>query len=150
MKPYEYRFEKVLTYREQEKTETEIEFKKAVDSFETVATELYELLKRKEDVIADHQEKLKNGFSINEIHNYARFIDSLDKRIEVLQQSVIKARSKMNWFEEKLLEKTIEVKKFEKMKEKDKEHYRTEMEQVEASLLDELSTLKFHRRETGW
>ena len=150
MKPYEYRFEKVLTYREQEKTETEIEYKKAVDSFETVATELYELLKRKEDVIANHQEKMKNGFSINEIHNYARFIESLDKRIEVLQQTVIKARSKMNWFEEKLLEKTIEVKKFEKMKEKDKEHYRTEMEQAEASLLDELSTLKFHRRETGW
>lgn len=150
MKPYEYRFEKVLTYREQEKTETEIEFKKAVESFETVATELYEVLKRKEDVIADHQEKMKIGFSINEIHHYARFIDSLDKRIEVLQQSVFKARSKMNWFEEKLLEKTIEVKKFEKMKDKDKEHYRTEMEQAEASLLDELSTLKFHRRETGW
>lgn len=150
MKPYEYRFEKVLTYREQEKTETEVEFKKAVESFETVATELYELLKRKEDVIAEHQEKMKTGFSINEIHHYARFIDSLDKRIEVLQRSVIKARSKMNWFEEKLLEKTIEVKKFEKMKEKDKEHYRTEMEQTEASLLDELSTLKFHRRETGW
>lgn len=150
MKPYAYRFEKVLTYREQEKTETEIEFKKAVESFETVATELYELLKRKEDIIAEHQEKMKKGFSINEIHHYARFLDSLEKRIEVLQQSVMKARSKMNWFEEKLLEKTIEVKKFEKMKEKDKEEYRTEMEQAEASLLDELSTLKFHRRETGW
>ena len=114
MKPYEYRFEKVLTYREQEKTETEIEFKKAVDSFETVATELYEQLKRKEDVIADHQEKMKKGFSINEIHHYARFIESLEKRIDELQQSVIKARSKMNWFEEKLLEKTIEVKEIRK------------------------------------
>src|SRR5690606_1482094 len=131
MKPYEYRFEKVLTYREQEKTETEVEFKKAVESFETVATELYELLKRKEDIIADNQEKMKIGFSINEIHHYAQFLDSLDKRIEVLQQSVMKARSKMNWFEEKLLEKTIEVKKFEKMKERDKEHHRTEMEQAE-------------------
>ncbi|MCG7342869.1 flagellar export protein FliJ [Sporosarcina sp. ACRSL] len=150
MKPYQYRFEKVLTYREQEKTETEIEFKKAVDSFEAVATELYELLKKKEDNIADHQEKMRKGFSINEIHHYARFIDSLEKRIDVLQQSVIKARSKMNWYEEKLLEKTIEVKKFEKMKEKDKEHYRAEMEQKEASMLDEISTLKFHRRETGW
>ena len=27
MKPYNYRFEKVLTFREQEKTETEVEFK---------------------------------------------------------------------------------------------------------------------------
>ena len=29
MKPYHYRFEKVLTFREQEKTETEVEFKDA-------------------------------------------------------------------------------------------------------------------------
>ncbi|WP_432359338.1 flagellar export protein FliJ [Sporosarcina sp. UB5] len=150
MNSYEYRFEKVLEYREQEKAETEMEFKKAVDSFETVATELYKLLKQKEDVIASHQEKMKEGYTINEIHSYTRFIDSLDKRIATLQQKVIKARSKMNWFEEKLLERTIEVKKFEKMKEKDREHYRTEMEQAEASLLDELSTLKFHRREIGW
>ncbi|GEN82027.1 flagellar FliJ protein [Sporosarcina luteola] len=150
MKPYQYRFEKVLTYREQEKTETEIEYKKAVDSFETVATELYDLLKKKEEVTAEQQEKMKKGFYVNDIHQYGRFMESLEKRIDSLQQAVIKARSKMNWFEEKLLEKTIEVKKFEKMKEKDQEHYRIEMEQAEASLMDELTTSKFHRKETGW
>lgn len=150
MKPYQYRFEKVLTYREQEKTETEIEYKKAVDSFETVATELYDLLKKKEEVTAEQQEKMKKGFYVNDIHQYGRFMESLEKRIDSLQQAVIKARSKMKWFEEKLLEKTIEVKKFEKMKEKDQEHYRIEMEQAEASLMDELTTSKFHRKETGW
>ena len=49
MKAYNYRFEKVLTYREQQKTETESEYKFAIDAFETVATELYELLKKKEE-----------------------------------------------------------------------------------------------------
>lgn len=150
MKPYTYRFEKVLNYREQEKVDTEMEFKKSVESFEVVANELYELLKRKEDATEKHQLKLEKGFFITEIHQFAHYIESLEKQIDTLQQAVIKARSKMNWYEEKLLEKSIEVKKFEKMKEKDQEHYRTEMEQTEASLLDELSTLKFHRRETGW
>ena len=51
MKPYNYRFEKVLTFREQEKTETEVEFKGSVEAFETVATKLYELLKKKEDIL---------------------------------------------------------------------------------------------------
>ena len=59
----------------------------------------------------------------------------------------MQARSKMNWYENKLLEKTLEVRKFEKMKEKDREHHRAEMEQLEAIQLDELSTLKFRRRE---
>ncbi len=35
------------------------------------------------------------------------------------------------------------------MKEKDREHHRAEMEHLEAIQLDELSTLKFRRRENG-
>ena len=149
MKPYHYRFEKVLTFREQEKTETEVEFKDSVQAFEAVATKLYDLLKKKEDILLEQQEKMKTGFSVNEIHHYARFIDSLEKRIAIVQQEVMQARSKMNWFENKLLEKSLEVKKFEKMKEKDREHHRAEMEHLEAIQLDELSTLKFRRRENG-
>ena len=150
MKPYHYRFEKVLTYREQEKTETEVAFKASIQAFETVATKLYDLLKKKENVLQEQQEKMRTGFSVNEIHHYARFIDSLEKRIAILQQEVIQARSKMNWYENKLLEKSLEVKKFEKMKEKDREHHRAEMKQLEAIELDELSTMKFRRRENGW
>lgn len=150
MKPYLYRFEKVLTYREQEKTETEVEFKASVQAFETVATQLYELLKKKEDVLLEQQEKMSTGFSVNGIHHYARYIDSLEKRIALMQQEVLQARSKMNWYENKLLEKSLEVKKFEKMKEKDREHHRVEMNQLESIQLDELSTMKFRRRENGW
>jgi flagellar protein FliJ len=147
MKSYHYRFEKVLTFREQEKTETEVEFKGAVEAFETVATKLYDLLKKKEDILLEQQIKMAAGFSVNEIHHYARYISSLEKRTADMQQQVMQARSKMNWYENKLLEKSLEVRKFEKMNEKDREHHRAEMEQLEAIQLDELSTLKFRRRE---
>lgn len=149
MKPYHYRFEKVLTFREQEKTETEVEFKHSIQAFEAVATKLYDLLKKKEDILLEQHERMKTGFSVNGIHHYARYIDSLEKRIAIVQQEVMQARSKMNWFENKLLEKSLEVKKFEKMKDKDREHHRAEMEHLEAIQLDELSTLKFRRRENG-
>ncbi|MHA6258709.1 flagellar export protein FliJ [Sporosarcina sp. CAU 1771] len=150
MKAYNYRFEKVLAFREQEKVETESEYKNTVDAFEAVATDLYELLKQKENTISKQQAHLETGSTINEIHYYVRFIESLEKNIHTTQQKVIQARSKMNWYEDKLLERTIEVKKFEKMKENDRENYRTEMEYREAGLLDELSTLKFRGRENGW
>src|SRR6185437_1756076 len=107
MKPYQYRFEKVLVFREQEKTESEVEFKRAVQAFETVATKLYELLKKKEVTLEEQQEKMTTGFSVNEIHYYARFIDSLEKRIADMQQQVMQARSKMNWYENKLVEKSL-------------------------------------------
>lgn len=44
---YTYRFEKILTIREQEKQETEIAYKESVRDFEEVATRLYEALKKK-------------------------------------------------------------------------------------------------------
>ncbi|MFD1928702.1 flagellar export protein FliJ [Sporosarcina siberiensis] len=147
MNAYSYRFEKVLTYREQQKTETETEYKSSIDAFEIVATMLYDLLKKKEDTLAEQQERLKSGFSIDGIHHYVRFVDSLEKKIAEVQQEVLQARSKMTWYEEKLLERTIEVKKFEKMKENDREDHRIELEHQDAIQLDELSTLSFGRKE---
>lgn len=47
MVQYTYRFEKLLTIREQEKQQTEMAYKESVRSFEKVATQLYELLKKK-------------------------------------------------------------------------------------------------------
>lgn len=149
MKPYNYRFESVLTFRELEKEETESAYKSSIEAFEIVATELFDLLKKKETTLSSQQEQMKNGFSVDKIHHFARFINSLETKIAEVQQKVIQARSKMNWFEEKLLERTLEVRKFEKMKEKDQDEHRVEMEHEEAKRLDELSTLTFRGIEIG-
>ncbi len=73
MSQYIYRFEKVLTVREQEKQQTEIAYKESVQSFEEIATKLYELLKKKEDLITFQQERLKIGSSIDEIQSLFTF-----------------------------------------------------------------------------
>lgn len=150
MQAYHYRFENVLTYRELEKTETEVEYQSAIEAFELVATELYDLLRKKETTIAEQQAQMSKGSPISEIHHYMRFIDSLEKNIEQVQQEVIRARSKMQWYEQQLLERTMEVRKFEKMKEKDQMQYQYEQEAKEAQRLDELSTMTFRGKENGW
>ena len=147
MVKYQYRFEKVLTIREQEKTETEIAYKESVRSFEEVANKLYELLKKKENLIEFRQERLAKGSSIEEINQYARFMDSLEKTITDVQQKVIQARAKMNWHEEKLVEKNLEVRKFEKMRDKDFKAYQQEQDRVESIFLDEISSLTYHKKE---
>ncbi|KMN41006.1 flagellar export protein FliJ [Lysinibacillus capsici] len=147
MVSYVYRFEKVLTIREQEKNETEMAYKESVRSFEEIATKLYDLLKKKEDLIAFQQERLMVGSSIDEIHHYSRFIDSLEKTIADVQQKVIQARAKMNWHEEKLLEKNLEVRKFEKMREKDFKHFQQEQDRIESLFLDEISLQTYNKKE---
>ena len=144
---YIYRFENILNVREQEKNETEIAYKEAVRSFEEVATRLFELLKKKETLIAFQQERLVTGSSIDEISHYARFLDSMEKTIDDVQKKVVQARTKMNWHEQKLLEKNLEVRKFEKMRERDFEAYKEEQNRLETILLDEISSLTYNKRE---
>lgn len=144
---YNYRFSKILDIREQEKVQTEIAFKESVKTFEEVATKLYEMLKRKEDLIAYQQEQLTTGASIDEVVHYANFMNSLEKTIEDLQKKVSQARVKMNWHEEKLLEKNIEVRKYEKMREKDFGAFQVEQERLENIRLDELSTMAYYKKE---
>lgn len=144
---YQYRFEKVLDVREQEKTQTEILYKESVKHFEEIATKLYDLLKKKEDLLDYQNERLTIGASIDEINHYARFIDSLEKTIVDIQKKVVQARVKMNWHEEKLVEKNIEVKKYEKMREKDMQVFQIEQERIEAIRLDELSSMAYNKKE---
>jgi len=60
---------------------------------------------------------------------------------------VIQARAKMNWHEEKLLEKNLEVRKFEKMREKDFKLFQQEQDRIESLFLDEISLLTYNKRE---
>lgn len=144
---YNYRFEKILVVKDQEKTESELAFKESVQVFEEIATKLYDLLKKKEDLIEYQQERLKIGSSIDEISHYSKFIDSMEKTIEDAQQKVVQARAKMNWHEQKLLEKSLEVRKYEKMRERDHERFIEDQLHIEAIQLDELSTIAYYKKE---
>ncbi|PIC58791.1 flagellar export protein FliJ [Sporosarcina sp. P12(2017)] len=150
MTTFYYRFDKVLNLREQERDETEMAYKEAIEEFEKIATQLYDQMKKKENVLEEQQQRMTTGFSIDDLHSYSRFINTLDLSIDHIQQEVMKSRSKMNWYESQLLEKNIEVKKFEKMKEIGKQQHNVEMEHVETNRIDELSTMKFRSREDGW
>lgn len=146
-KAYQYRFTPVMIIKEQEKAEAEMAYKEAVNSFEIVATALYESLKKKEDLLNFQQKKMTTGLSILEMHNYANFIDSMEKKIAELQNKVIQARSKMEWHENKLLELSLEYKKYEKMKERDYEAYLKEEDRLEMIQLDEISQISFYNKE---
>lgn len=147
MVQYTYRFEQVLTIREQEKQQAEAAYKDSVRTFEEVATQLYDLLKKKEDLINFQNERLEIGSTIDEIHHYSTFINSLEQTIADVQKKVIDARAKMNWHEQKLVEKNLEVRKYEKMREKDLEQFKFEQDRLEMLQLDEIASLMYNKKE---
>lgn len=143
---YEYKFEKILTIKEREKDEALNIYTQSVKRFEEAAEKLYELLKKKEDLENHQTSRLVSGLPVQEIRHHQYFIQNLEKTINHYQQIVINARNHMNFYQEKLMEKNIEVKKYEKIKEKDLLNFSENLKQIEGKQMDDISIQMFMNR----
>ena len=59
---------------------------------------------------------------------------------------MIQARNRMNWYEEKLVDMNMEVKKYEKIKEKDSSVFLQKLKEDENKQLDEVSVVQYMNR----
>lgn len=143
---YQFKFDRILQIKEREKEEASTLYQESIKKFEEVAQKLYEYLKRKEDLEAYQMSRLSNGLSVQEIRHYQQFISNLEKSIDYYQKMVINARNRMNYYQEKLVEKNIEVKKFEKMREKGFNQFMEEMKFIEAKQMDDISIQQYMHR----
>ena len=144
---YQFKFEKILTIREREKEEASSAYNQSVTRFEEAAEKLYELLKRKEDLEAYQADKIATGLSVQEIRHHQQFVGNLAKTIEHAQKMVQNARNSMVYFQEKMLEKNMEVKKFVKIKEKDHTNYLALERAAEAKQMDDISLQQYMQHE---
>ncbi|WP_188402691.1 flagellar export protein FliJ [Fictibacillus barbaricus] len=135
--------EKVLSVKQKEKETIEQELGEAVQAFESIAEEIYSLLKRKEDIenLSNHQYQQK--MIVNDLQNTQRFLLSMTNKIKELQPVLQRARERMQIIQQKLLQQTIEVKKYEKLKEKQFTDYKLELSSYENKQNDEFSVLRF-------
>ncbi|WP_340373191.1 flagellar export protein FliJ [Peribacillus sp. FSL E2-0218] len=140
---YQYKFEKILSIKEKEKNDALAKYNAAVKRFEEVAEKLYRLLKKKEELLDFQQEKLRNGLSIQEIRHHQLFMDNLEILVSHCQQEVIESRYKMNFQRDALMERNIEVKKYEKMKENDFLKFLDVIKEAENKQMDEISIRQF-------
>lgn len=140
---YQYKFEKILTIKEKEKNDALATYNEAQKKFQQMAEKLYKLLKKKEELIDFQQYKLSTGLSVQEIRHNQLFMGNLEKIIAQCQQDVIKARQHMNLQQDILKEKNIEVKKYEKIKEKDFEKFLDVIKLAESKQMDEISIQQF-------
>lgn len=143
---YHYKFDKILNIREREKDEALAEYNVAVQKFEEAAEMLYGFLKKKEDLLEFQAVKLVSGLSVQEIRHNQQFMTNLEKSIAYYQKMVLNARNRMNLYQEKLMEKNIEVKKYEKMKEKDFQLFLEDMKASENRQMDEISIQQYMNR----
>jgi flagellar protein FliJ len=143
---YQFKFEKILSIKENEKDKALGEYNEAGKRFEEVGRKLYQFLKQKEDYEEIHKQKLQSGLSIQEIRYFQQFITNLERTISHYQQLVAQARQQMQLKQMKLAELNIEVKKYEKMQEKYFQTFLQTLQAEENKLMDEISIQQFVSR----
>lgn len=143
---YQFKFEKIMTLKEREKDEALSVYNESVKRFEQAAEKLYELMKRKEDLEEYQSRRLVEGLPVQEVRHHQQFIVNLQKSIDQYQRMVMNARNHMNFNQEKLLQKNIEVKKYVKIKEKGEIEFLELLKQDEAKEMDDISIQQFVHR----
>lgn len=144
---YAFKFDKILSLKEREKEEALLAYQDSIGKFEKVAKKLYELLRQKEKLQTTRSEKLKQGTPVNEIRFYEEYLESLEKKIEKQQIMVNNARNRMQHLQKQLMEKNIEVKKFEKLREKDVRKFFDQLRAEENKRMDDAALQTYLHRE---
>lgn len=136
---YQFRFQKIMDIKENEKEKSLAEYNQSVNDFENVAQKLYDSLKQKEVLEENTLSRLNQGMQVQEIRHYQQFVNNLEKTISHYQKLVVMTRSRMNEKQVKLMKHNIEVKKYEKLKEKQQEDYQIGIKYIENKYMDDLS-----------
>lgn len=140
---FQFSMEKVLSVKQKEKESIELELGEAVQAFESIAEEIYSLLKRKEDIENLSNQQFQQRIVVNDLQNTQRFLLSMSNKIKELQPVLQRARERMQVIQQKLLQQMIEVKKYEKLKEKQLNAYEMELTLYENKQNDEFSVLRY-------
>ena len=143
---YQFKLEKIMKLKEREKDEVLSTYNESVKRFEEAAENLFRSLKKKEDLEIYQRSKLENGLSVQEIRHHQTFIHNLQKTIDHDQKVVVHTRNQMNFYQDKLLQKNIEVKKYEVLREKGKIVFLEEIRQLEAKQMDDISIQQYMHR----
>lgn len=134
---------KVLNVREKEKLDAQKAYNLAIKSFEDVATQLYNLLKEKEEAEETIEASFQEPTSIMLIKQQVEYIEILSQKITKLQTEVQKARDEMNQKHGKLTAAHVEVKKFEKIIEIRRKTEEEILKKQDEAFMDEISIQQY-------
>ncbi len=135
-----------MNLREQEQQSSQHQYTEAMNEFEQVATELYELLKKKENLEELGREKVTNGISIYELQSSQSQLMRLQQAISDQQRNTQLARERMKRKEQDMVKRSIEYKKYEKMKQVKFTQYKQEQIYLDNVQMDEIAIQLFQKR----
>lgn len=142
--PFEFSLQRILSLTHNEKVQLEQEYGRVYQLLENVGHRLIDLMKRKEQITQDLEDQMtKQGASISLIQDQQAYLQSLEGLILEQQKQYNTIRDQLEQNKAMLLDKSIEQKKYEKLKQREVSHFKKEMTMKEMKSLDEVAARKF-------
>ncbi|MFD1067572.1 flagellar export protein FliJ [Oceanobacillus locisalsi] len=137
---------KIRDMHDNERQVAQKAYTESQETFEKIAKELYNLLKKKETAESSFDHAVQASTSIEKIKEQSAYIEKLTNQIQTVQVLVQRARNDMQSKQTKLSEAYIEYKKYEKIIDLKKEETQAKIRKQEADFMDEMSMQQFLRQ----
>lgn len=141
-------FSKILNVREKERRDAELFHQASIQTFESIATELYNILKKKEEAESFTTNSLQK-ITIDRLREQQDYIERLKQKIIQLQAQVSTARTQMETSQFKLSETHIEVKKFETIIDSCREEQKEKEQKLDQASMDDISMQQYLSKRLG-
>jgi flagellar FliJ protein len=140
--PFDYRLERIMKIAENEQKNLEVQYQDLYEHLESVAHTLIDLLNKKKLFQKKLERRMKRPTSIESMKLQLSEIDQADQRIARQTLLYQQLTTNLEKFRTVLQEKSIEVKKYEKMKSRQKAIYQHDQMKREAKQMDEVAMLR--------
>lgn len=147
MPKFLFRFEQMLNINEKLKEQKQIEFGKAVQIYEEEKQKLVNMQNTLTLTYKNFKESVQNKISSQTVFEYNAYIEKIKKDMATQNVLIKNAEDKVSEIRIELNKALMEVKKYEKLKEKDYEIYIEEEKQKENSFIDEIVSYKYTNKE---
>ena len=145
-KSFSYRFENILDIKEKLENERKNQLGKAIQRLEAAERKLAEWIERKKQAEDDWNEEATRVQKIRYFQQAENSFEYLDRMILRAKEEIEEREKEVQEARNKLMNAKKDTKIFEKIKEKDYEHYRVAEQRKESELIDQIITHQSSRK----
>lgn len=139
MEAFNYKFQKVLDYKERIEEKKKEEFVNALKYQLAMEKELQNYIDKK-NALNDYVYNLKSS---SDFQNFSRYSEFLDKKIENARYRVEKAEEQLKIKKQELIKSTSDRKVLDKLKEKARQDFESEINRKEQKLNDDFALFSY-------
>lgn len=137
--------EKIMELKEKHFNESQAQYQRAVEHFETAGQQLYKILKAKENLENEQRKKIKTRFKAFELKSHYQQLEHLKYQESEWQAKVHQARLNLKDKEDRRTEAHFEFKKLEKVRDNRLKSFKKKRQAEENQQLDEVSVQQYMR-----